>query len=420
MQKLWQFTDLHLYVRDNPAELDLKPNQTALAQSNDIIDACLAAFLAEPGCDTLLLTGDLTQTGHGDEHRALREKLRRVQAAGKRVIAITASHDYHTGGPESCHQLREFYAPFGLSGAVARYDDGQAYVARLGPGLRLLCVNDHGRGPAWLPWALDQIEQARAAGERIFGMTHVPTLPPSPIYPVLSPGSMFHDYQGTTRALADAGLRFMLTGHSHMHNIAPIATPSGNPYWDVNTSALVGWPGKFRQLEIEDGRVHITSREIPYVTAFGNLSAREYLQETFDGLLRDMFDGLDHDYDLFVRSVGTGMNPAAFNRLKWLVKPVGKLACRATLGGLARLLLCSIPEEARKLPLRGLLMEGMRNIYAGEEPYGPETGVGRAMMAYGRRLRFLGKKLGMEDFPAFLLSLVYDDSPDDEVTILLD
>ena len=420
MRKLWQFTDLHLYVRDDPAALERKPNQTALAQSSDIIDACLAAFLAEPGCDTLLLTGDLTQTGHDDEHRAMREKLRRVQAAGKRVIAITASHDYHTRGPESYPWLREFYAPFGLSGAIARYDGGRAYVARLWPGLRLLCVNDHGRGPAWLPWALEQIGQARAAGERIFGMTHVPTLPPSPIYPVLSPGSMLGDYQATTRALADAGLRFMLTGHSHMHNIAPLVTPAGNPYWDVNTSALIGWPGKLRQLEIEGGQAHITSREIPHIPAFGTLSARAFLQETFDGLLRDLLDGLDHDYGLFLRTVGTGMSPAAFRKHKWLVKPAGRLACRATLGGLARLLLCNIPKEARKLPLRGLLTEGMRNIYAGEEPYGPGTGVGRAMLAYGRRLRFLGKRLGIENFPAFLLSLVYDDSPDDEVTIPLD
>ena len=423
--KLWQFTDLHLCVRENPEELRFGPGQTALAQSEDIIDACLAAFLAQQDCDTLLLSGDLTQTGHPDEHRAMVEKLRRVQSLGrtqgscKRVIAITASHDHKTIGSKNCQQLREMYAPFGPDQAIARYNDGHAFVMQLEPGLRLLCINDHGRErpPLWLPWALEQVRLSRAQGEVIFGMTHLPSLPPSPVYSIIEPNAVLP--LETVHALADAGLPFLLTGHSHIHNVAPIVTPADSPYWDVNTSALVGYPGKFRVLETEDGFVHITSREIPHIPAFGDLGAREFLREIFDELLVNMFDGLDHDYDLFARSVGVGIDPAPVYKLKWLLKPVGKIICRVTLGGLARLLLCNIPKDARKLLLRDILVEGMRNIYAGEEPYGPDTGVGKAFLAYGKRLNFLRRKLSVVDLPAFLLSLVYDDTPDDEVTIPL-
>jgi hypothetical protein len=232
---------------------------------------------------------------------------------------------------------------------------------------------------------------------------------------------MIEDWPENARALADAGLPFMLTGHSHMHNIAPTVTPTGNHYWDINTSALVGWPGKFRELQIENDIVHITSREIPYTPAFGELSARKFLQESFDVVLRNIFDGWEHDYDLFVRSIGMGsINPAPLYKLKWILKPAGKIVCKITLGALGWLLLCRVPKEARKILLCEMLIEGLRNIYAGEEPYGSETGVGKAMLAYGKRLRFLGKRLGIAGFPAFLLSLVYDDSPDDEVTIPLD
>jgi len=428
MLKLWQFTDLHLCAREDPAELSVGPNQTALAQSNDIIDACLEAFLAEPGCDILLLTGDLTQTGHPYEHREMIRKLEAVQAKAqalglrKRVIAITASHDYKTIGKENCGELRRMYAQFGPDGAIAQYDDGKGFVVQLEPGLRLLCVNDHGRDrpPLWLPWAVEQVRLARAQGEAIFGMTHLPTLPPSPVYPLIEPHAVLDGLE-TIYALADAGMPFMLTGHSHIHNIAPIVTPAGNPYWDVNTSALVGLPGKFRQLEIGNGQVHITSREIPHIPAFGELSTRAFLQQTFDVVLVNLLDGLDHDFDLFTRSVGVGVDPTPYYRMKWFLKPLGRVACRISLGGLGRLLLCGgkIPREARGLLLRDVLLEAMRNIYAGEEHYGPETGVGRAFLAYGKRLRFLGKKLGVGDLPAFLLSLVYDDSPDDEVTIPL-
>jgi len=422
--KLWQFTDLHLHVRENPAELDTRPNHTALPQSEAIIDACLAAFLAEPGCDALLLTGDLTQSGHPLEHQMMIEKLRRVQAAGKRVIAITASHDYKTIGKENCHELRSFYTEFGPNDAIALYNEGHAFVVQLEPGLRLLCANDHSRDrpPLWLPWAVEQINRAKEAGERIFGMTHLPSLSPAPAYSLIEPRAVINaGNPETVYALADAGMRFMLTGHSHIHNIAPIVTPEGNPFWDINTSALVGWPGKFRQLEIESDRVHVTSKEIPRIPAFGNLSTRDFLQRTYDVVLNNIFDGWERDYDLFARSVGTGINPERVYKLKPLLKPFGKVVPRITLGGLGTLLACRrhIPGSARGLRLRDVILDGMRCMYAGEEHRGPETDLGKAFMAYGRRLQFLGKKLGIDDVPAFMLSLVYDDSPDDEITIYL-
>ena len=421
MLRLWQYTDLHLCVRENQEELQFNPGQTALQESEEIIDACLAVFLAASDCNTLLLGGDLTQDGHPDEHRSMIRKLNAVQAAGKRVIAITASHDYRTIKKENSRLLREMYAPFGIRDAVAKYEDGLAFVVQISDGLRLLCINDHGREPVWLSWAVEQVRQARAAGDDIFGMAHLPSLPPSPVYPFISPGSMLAGYQETTRALADAGLRFIVTGHSHMHNIAPIVTPAGNPYWDINTSALVGMPGLFRQLDFEGNHVRITSREIPHVPIFGDLSAREYLQNKFNAVLNNLFDGLDHDYDLFLRSVRVGTNPEAFNKIKWILKPAGRVLCRITLGGFGRLLWCGhkIPKDARKRRLRDVLQETMRNMYAGEEPYGPETGVGKAMLAYGRRLKFLGKKIGVDDFSEFLLSVVYDDTPDGEVVIPL-
>jgi len=423
MLKLWQFTDLHLHLRENPEELDTKPNVTAVLQSNDIIDASLAAFLAEPDCDILLISGDLTQHGHPAELREILRKLEAVQAAGKRVIAITASHDLKTGGDAYAGELRRMFAAFGPDDAIATYDDGQAFVVMLEPGLRLLCIHDHDRTspPPWLDWALEQVREAREAGDGIFGMTHLPSLPPTPIFPLLSGDGLIADYQNTTRALADAGLRFMLTGHAHMHNIAPIVTPAGNPYWDINTSALVGWPGKFRQLEIGDGRVHITSREIPWIPAFGELTAREFLRKTFETVHRNLFYGMEHDFGLFCQSLDRMIPPDPVVPYKRYVRWGGKLMNRLTLRGLSRMMggFMKLPKDARKILFRDVIIEIMCNTASGEEPYGPETGVGKAFLAYGKRLQRLGSKIGKEDFAAFWLSLVYDPIDDDEAELPL-
>ena len=424
MLKLWHFTDLHLHARENPEELDREPNVTALALSNDIIDASLAAFLAEPDCNILLISGDLTQHGHPLEIDGMIKKLRRLREAGKRVIVITASHDLKTGGEGYAGELRGLFAEFGPSEAVAVFDDGQAYVVRLADGLRLLCVHDHERisPPPWLGWALEQIKLAKAAGDNIFGMTHLPSLPPTPVYPLLSKDGLVADYKNTTRVLANAGLPFMLTGHTHMHNIAVITTPEGNVYRDINTSALVGFPGKFRQLEFENGRVLITSREIPYIPAFGELCAREFLKRTLETVWRNLFYGMEYDFDLFCQSLDRMIPPDPLFKYEKYVRYAGRLFNRRlTLGRLGRIMLCGrqIPEGVRDLLLRDLIIELMGNIASGEEPYGPDTDIGRAFMAYGRRLQFIGNKRGIEDFAAFWLSLVYDDTPDDVAEILL-
>ena len=425
MLKLWHFTDLHLHVRANPGELDTKPNVTAVLQSNDIIDACLAAFLAESDCDTLLIGGDLTQHGHPLELQGILEKLRAVQSANKRVIVITASHDLKTMGEDSGPALRKIFAEFGPDDAIAINDNGMAFVVELEPGLRLLCIHDHEERnispPPWLPWALEQVEQAKAAGDYIFGMTHRPSLPPTPIYPALSSDGLVMDYENTACALADAGLPFMLTGHAHMHNIAPIITPAGNPYWDINTSALVGWPGKFRVLEIEGDRVRITSREIPHIPAFGELTAREFLRKTFETVHRNLFYGMEHDFALFCESLDRMISPDPLIPYKRYVRWAGKFMNKLTLRRLSRLMggFMDIPKAARKVLLRDVIIEIMCNTASGEEPYGPGTDIGKAFMAYGKRLRRLGNKLGKADFGAYWLSLVWDPVDDDEAEIVL-
>jgi len=130
MLKLWLFADTHLYHREAPPEEAPVGDQKTRLESGPMLDAALADFVAQPDCDILLLAGDITCNGHAEEHRALIGKLRRVQEAGKRVILITATHDYqlaernernetglapleHPEGKVFRHELRGLYDEFG-------------------------------------------------------------------------------------------------------------------------------------------------------------------------------------------------------------------------------------------------------------------------------------------------------------------
>jgi hypothetical protein len=450
MLKLWQFTDTHLFLRNPMPAQPPRTDQKCMLESAAILDAALAEFLAEPDCDILLLSGDLTCDGHAEEHKGFLERMRRVQAAGKRVIAITATHDCDqvkhdahndTGYPPLENpegkvfreELPGLYYEFGPRDAIARCAaDGFSYVAQLAPGYRLLCLNDDGNGRSYcgfdanvMAWILEQLAEAKAAGEFIFGMTHHPSQPPTPIYPLISKRDMLGDWEECTRTLANAGLRCLLTGHSHMHNIAPIVTPEGNPYWDINTAALCGYPGAFRVLELEGSQLRVSTRAIKdFAWDKGDLSARAYMQKHFDFMLRDIIESAATDIQRLSRHVvAFSVDPKVVLKFRVPITLLGKFLNKVTVGGLGTLLCChhKIPKAARPLLVKELFLEFVRNIFAGEEHYGPETPVGQAFLAVAQRLepvlrKPLGK-IGVTDIPAFLLSLAYDETPDDQVQI---
>jgi hypothetical protein len=55
-----------------------------------------------------------------------------------------------------------------------------------------------------------------------------------------------------------------LAGHTHVHRFAKATTTGGNPYWEVETSALADWPHQVRVFEIWDqGGGAMTIRGIP-------------------------------------------------------------------------------------------------------------------------------------------------------------
>jgi len=451
MLKLWQFTDTHLYARNPMPDQAPHTDQKTLLESQAIIDSALAMFLAEPGCDILLLSGDITCNGHAEEHKALIPRLQKVQEAGKRVLVITATHDYglsspaeqndtglpplkHPEGKVFRHELAGLYEEFGPRNAIARYepDNGMSYVAQLAPGYRLLALNDDGNGRSFcgydepmMDWIFAQITQAKKDGEVLFAMTHHPTLPPSPIYPLFSQRDMLGDWKNTSERLADAGLRAMFTGHTHMMNIEPLVTPAGNCYWDINTASLVGYPGAFREITLEGRNMKVTTRRIENLGFdTGGLSAKEYLAKHFDYLLRSIVESAANDIDKLADHAG-GFSVEKEVIYKWRV-PItiaGKYINRATVGSVARLLCCRVPKEARKVSAKELFLELVRNIFGGEEKYSPETPVGEALLIIaGRGERLLKKKLRgtpLENLRDFVGSLIYDPTPDHEVEIEL-
>lgn len=99
MLQFYQITDTHFYASEvlDPAgkawEHRIKYDQKCVAESGAILDAATDYILRDRETQVVLVSGDLVCDGEREGHYAMREKLERLTAGGKRVYVLTATHD---------------------------------------------------------------------------------------------------------------------------------------------------------------------------------------------------------------------------------------------------------------------------------------------------------------------------------------
>lgn len=448
--KFHLITDLHHYAASlgttgSAYEWRSQSDQKCLAETGAIIDAAVD-WLLQSEIDIILVAGDVSCDGEKESHLELIPKLNRLREAGKRVILITATHDYSEtpircvgderlpATPTTREELLELYHDFGLNEAIAFHAETHSYAVQLAPGWRMLALNDDGDGRAFcgysedqLHWILDQVKLAHEAGDEVLAMTHHPVLPPSPIYPLFSRRDMLGDFEHTSTVLADAGVQFIFTGHTHMQNIAVKTTEKGNTIYDINTSALIGYASAIRTVAVYDDRMEVTSDHIDHFDwDLHGMTVDEYFKSVFDRLLNDIFDSMAFDIERLSRLAG-GFSVEAETILKLRVPLTlaGRALHKLTVGQLARLLCISrdISPEVKPILLKDLFVEVVRNIYRGDEPYTPDTPVYQAIKRIMERISPLVRRMKNSEeifkmMNVILDGVLYDAPPADNDAIL--
>lgn len=417
MEKLnfYLVTDLHHYAscfaKNTP---EARASQKCMDETGAILDAAFAKMAADPDIDIILIAGDVSNNGEKESHLELIPKLQSLQNAGKRVFLITATHDFknETGSvypdgkkatPTKREELYDLYHAFGHNEAIAEDRPSFSYVVQLADGYRLLCLNDDSNGkgrsgytPETLQWIRHQIQAAHDAGDYIFAMQHHPMLPPSPIYPVISKKDMVGDCDRLADLLADDGLEFLFTGHTHMMNVAVHQSAQGNKIYDINTSSLVGYPCSIRKVTLDENNMDIRTETLEdFDWDRGGKAVDVYLRDKFDALLNGIFDAAAYDIDrLAVLAKGFSVRPDTIYKLKVPIQAGGKFFNRLTIGGLGRLLFFShkLDPSIKHIRVRDLIVELVRNIYRGDEPYTPGTPIHTAVSLFIQRITPIVKR----------------------------
>ena len=255
-------------------ELRSGSDQKCLAETGEIIDAAFQQ-IAESDTDAVFILGDVSNDGEMVSHIEFREKLYELKKS-KPVFVITATHDWCCDGNPRCFdgdtvsndvevirsdELPEFYKDFGPAQAIDSFITKigtVCYTVQPGKKVRVLCLNDDknendhaGFTEDCWQWIERQIENAKKDGCLLIGAEHHLLMPH--VSPLIAIGSVcVADKEYVASRFADAGLRYMFVGHSHMQSTAKFTSEKGNTITEVNVGSLCGYPAPIVNVTVND------------------------------------------------------------------------------------------------------------------------------------------------------------------------
>lgn len=270
--------DLHLDYNDANAEKVAKRNniseEYAHASSGGQLPyesvAVIRAFLrdaAKSDSNTVIMSGDLTTEGTLQEHTAFIALIKDFEeTTGKRVYVVPGNHDLFK---TSVAEFEALYTDFGYSEALANDPDTASYTVDLDDNYRLLAIDStmpgkspHGVGDALVSWVKAQCDAAKADGKRLVAMMHHNLAPHIVLVNIFHPSAVVNNTStALADTLADNGVKYIFTAHTHDQDIAKYTSPAGNAIYDCVTTALNAYPCAYREVVFGE-KVKITTKNV--------------------------------------------------------------------------------------------------------------------------------------------------------------
>ena len=263
-------------------------------QSYTLIDNALNAIAqhaGENGCKYVLLPGDLTKDGEYEGHIELAARLEQFEnETGIQVLVTNGNHDINNTGastfehdkveparPTTPEDFHSIYNNLGFDLSCSTYTPpaGEksgmlSYSVHLDGGYRLLVLDgskysadstsdgddEHETGGRYsaglMAWAKAEMADAASRGETVIGMTHHNIVKHIEIEPSMFQDFVVDDWLETAETFADAGMKYVFTGHMHMSDIASHVSDNGHTIYDCLTPSLTGFPNTFREVRLDN------------------------------------------------------------------------------------------------------------------------------------------------------------------------
>lgn len=333
-------------------------SQKLLVGSRELLEAAFSQIKKDTRSDIVLISGDTTNDGEMCAHVEFTEMLRDLKASGKRVYAITATHDYKADGKANGYrgdekieipaakreELFDMYREFGPDEAIALHRESMSYIIQLADGYRLFAINDDdnhagksGITDELFDWIKEQVEDAKKNNQFILAMTHHPLIAPSPMYEIIGANDMMGDYKIRREQFADLGIQFILTGHTHVHDIDKLTTEKGNTLYDIATASTVGYPATIRTVVLDpDNKTVSTTTDLitePVDIDMGGKNLQDYLADQMVGVARELVTAASEDIDKFAYiATAISIKKKLSYKIGWIMKPIMKAFRKLKIG----------------------------------------------------------------------------------------
>lgn len=285
--KVGVISDIHYYPEqysdfsDEFGEWAMMGNKQYINQRG-IINSALALYKekAQKGeIDMLIIPGDLSRNGEYLAHTELAAILEEFEKeAGIPVLVINGNHDINNSkacsyidGKKSVKatnpsEFKEVFKNLGydLATAVFTPPEGEtagmlSYAVELN-GYRIILI-DGGKyssdntasgkdehetagnySDALVEWVLNQCKEAREKGQTIVGVDHWSLAPHYDSQDTILQGFTLDNWLQISEAFADAGMHYVLTGHSHSNDVSKHINDNGEVIYDIQTDSLMEFP----------------------------------------------------------------------------------------------------------------------------------------------------------------------------------
>lgn len=282
-------SDVHYYPQEymaNTAAFEefAKSGNKQYINQEGILDSAFAAFkkaAEDKGLKYVIIPGDLTRNGEYEGHKAFAKRLEKFEKeTGIEVFVINGNHDINNYKAASFEngesavsvrstlpeEFKEIYANLGYDHAVSEYvpKDGEvagqlSYAAEL-DGYRLIFIDGgkysfdntsdgqdgHETGGNYtegvMNWVLGELETAKKKGQTPIAVDHWSLVPHYESQATILQGFVLDNYLEVSETLADAGLHYIFTGHSHSNDVAKHINDNGEVLYDIQTNSLVEYP----------------------------------------------------------------------------------------------------------------------------------------------------------------------------------
>lgn len=239
-------------------------------------DAIIDEFLAKTeasGTKFLLIPGDLSEEGYWEEHLGIAQKLVDFEnRTGVKVFVIPGNHDIRTSNSKGRLDLSDFlnvYAQLGFDLAISRHEGTASYTAELDCGYRLLAIDacvyrtdNSAISDDLFEWINQQIKAADKDGKKLIAMTHFSVLEHFELQSIGADMLCVDQYRTLATTLADAGVKYVFTGHQHANDISYAVTQKGNKIFDIEAGSLITYPNAWREVVFSDKEVKIETKYV--------------------------------------------------------------------------------------------------------------------------------------------------------------